>query len=297
MPSTEQDLGFMQEFGFQEIVDSASDGVIVTRADDIDSPGPKIVYANSAMTRISGYSPQELIGQSPRILQGDRTSLTTKILIRQHLEKKQPLRCRILNYRKDGSTYWVELSIMPLKGASGSVTHFASIQRDITAYKKVEDLLLELPNLDSETRLLTTAAFVEAVDKEWRRAFRHHSVFTILMFQLSKNHKLIERLEPAQVELTGALCHDLFRKEDTVGRTGNNEFCVLMPETDESHAQLVKSRLTQLFLTRKKQHRELQDTDLEMESTATEVKLLDENSQTIINRARQQLKNMMATGG
>ncbi|WP_020407293.1 GGDEF domain-containing protein [Hahella ganghwensis] len=297
MPSTKQDFSFMQEFGFKEIVNSAADGVIVTRADNIDPPGPGIVYANSAMTRISGYAPQELIGKNPRILQGEKTSPTTIILIRQHLEKKQPLRCRILNYRKDGASYWVELSIMPLKGPDGAITHFASIQRDITAYKKVEDLLLELPNLDSETKLFTSAAFFDAVDKEWRRAFRHHSVFTLLMFQLTSRNKVIDKLAPSHAELTGSLCRDLFRKEDTVGRTGSNEFCVLMPETDESHSQLVKSRLTQLFLSRRNQSENLLKDDLNLVSTVTEVKLLDENSQTIFIRARQQLQASMLDAG
>ena len=282
---------FKQDFGFKDIIDSAADGVIVTQADQIDAPGPTIVYVNDAMARLSGYAADELLGQTPRLLQGEKTSVTTKILIRQHLEKKQPLRCRILNYRKDGSTYWVELSLMPLTAATGEVTHFASIQRDITSYKKVEDLLLDLPNLDAETQLLSAGALQEALEKEWRRSFRHHSVYTLLMFEVSESSERLNHLDSASLSFLGALCRDLVRKEDSVGRLAGNEFCVLMPETGEHHAKRVQSRLQTLFETRLQAQPNLLARGLGVKSVISEMTLLDEDASAALRRARQALKS------
>ncbi len=282
---------YKQEFGFKEIVDSAADGVIVTQADQIDLPGPTIVYVNDAMTRLSGYSAEELLGQTPRILQGEKTSVTTKILIRQHLENKQPLRCRILNYRKDGTSYWAELSLMPLTSDTGEVTHFASIQRDITSYKKVEDLLLDLPNLDTETQLLSNAAFMEALEKEWRRSYRHHSVFTLLIFEILDGGRRLSQLDTDCLKLLGSLCQDLVRKEDTVGRTAGNEFCILMPETGEVLAQRVQHRLQTMFESRRNNQPSLQNRRLGIHSAVAEMTLLDADANAVIKRARTAVKN------
>jgi len=282
---------FKHNFDFKDIVDSSTDGVIVTLADQIDSPGPTIVYVNNAMVQLSGYREGELLSQTPRILQGDKTSATTKILIRQHLENKQPLKCRVLNYRKDGTTYWVELSLMPLTAASGEVTHFASTQRDITHYKKIEDLLLDRPNLDTETQLLSTGALQEMLEKEWHRSFRHHSTYTLLIFQLTEGSTRLNHLDNASLNFLGALCRDLVRKEDSVGRLAENEFCILMPEIGEQHARHVQSRLQQLFETRLKTQHSLHSRNLSVISVISEMTLLDEDASDALRRARKSLNS------
>ena len=55
------------DFSFQQIVDAAKDVVIVTKADPIDPPGPEIVYVNKAFTELTGYTPDEVIGKTPRL--------------------------------------------------------------------------------------------------------------------------------------------------------------------------------------------------------------------------------------
>ncbi len=231
-----------KDFGFRDIIDSATEGVIVTRSAPIEGDGPEIVYANAAMEKISGYTPEELLGNTPRMLQCEETSVASRKLIRDHLVQALPLRCRILNQKKSGQHYWVELSIVPIRNEQGQVSHFASIQRDITSFKSLEETLGNATSLDSQTRVLSRTAFLDALEKEWRRAYRHHSTYSLLLFRL-QHERGSRLLDDAQLALLGETCVHLFRKEDSIGRLSQDEFCILMPETDILLAGHAVSRL------------------------------------------------------
>jgi PAS domain S-box-containing protein len=84
------------------VLEAANDAIVITDADVSNSPYPRIVYANDAYLRMSGYALAEVIGKSPRILQGPDTCRATSGRIRQKLEAWEPFREEVLNYRKDG---------------------------------------------------------------------------------------------------------------------------------------------------------------------------------------------------
>jgi PAS domain S-box-containing protein len=123
---------------FETILKSANDGIIITKA-GLDNPGPEVIYVNEAFTRISGYASEEMIGKSPRILQNEFTKRETLDALKNALKEGRPFKDELLNVSKDGRHYWIDISIVPIKNAAGVVTHFAAIERDITA-KKQEDL-------------------------------------------------------------------------------------------------------------------------------------------------------------
>jgi diguanylate cyclase (GGDEF)-like protein/PAS domain S-box-containing protein len=103
---------------------------------------------------MSGYSLNEVIGKSPRILQGPGTCRATLDRIRQKLEAWEPFREEILNYRKDGTPFWVELNVRPLADETGWYTHWVSVQRDVTArHKAMEDLSRHARDLEEAQRL------------------------------------------------------------------------------------------------------------------------------------------------
>ncbi|MBS3804193.1 MAG: diguanylate cyclase, partial [Oleiphilaceae bacterium] len=98
----------------------------------LDFPGPKIIYVNPAFTKMTGFTADELIGATPRILQGENTDPELMVQLRTALDAGQLWAGRAVNYRKDGTSYWVEWNISPVRGDSGKITHFVSVQRDIT---------------------------------------------------------------------------------------------------------------------------------------------------------------------
>ena len=126
-------------FSLEDVVKFANDIVIVTEAYPLDEPGPKIVYVNQAFTDLTGYASEEVIGKTPRILQGPDSNPETRAAIRAALIKKEPVRTAIVNYSKSGKKYWLDINIIPLKDSHGEVTHFAAIERDLTEIKKAED--------------------------------------------------------------------------------------------------------------------------------------------------------------
>lgn len=127
----------------ESVVVNANDAIIITEAEPIHQPGPKIIYANEAFTRITGYSQEEVIGKTPRILQGPLTSRSELDMVRSKLSKWEPIRVEVINYRKDGSPFWVELNIVPIANKQGYFTHWVSVQRDITERKETEQELRE----------------------------------------------------------------------------------------------------------------------------------------------------------
>lgn len=110
-------------------------GVIITDADG------QISYANKGFEKITGYAQHEIIGRNCRLLQGPATSKETVGKMRSALASGQQFHGEILNYRKDGSSFRNELSIVPIADSKGKVTQFVGILRDETASKLASEQL------------------------------------------------------------------------------------------------------------------------------------------------------------
>lgn len=133
-----------------------NDILLITEAEPFTGPdGPKIIYVNDAFERRTGYSREEVIGQTPRILQGPKTQRDELYRIRQALEKWRPVRAELINYTKSGEEFWLELDIVPLADETGHYTHWIAVERDITERKKADQALRAS---EERFRLVTRAA-------------------------------------------------------------------------------------------------------------------------------------------
>lgn len=99
--------GSAELYLLRAVVNNANDAILVTEAAPIDEPGPRIVYVNEAFSRMTGYTAEEVLGKTPRILQGPETERARLDELRASLEKWEPVRVEVLNYRKDGTEFWV----------------------------------------------------------------------------------------------------------------------------------------------------------------------------------------------
>jgi PAS domain S-box-containing protein len=126
-------LASQQQLMHQNILAQLRDAVIVTTAEPIAPPGPVIVYANPAALRQTGYQLKELVGRSPRLFQGPRTDPAALRTFHEALTHWQPVRQVVLNYRKNRSTFWVEIGITPLSDQDGWHTFWVSVQRECHA--------------------------------------------------------------------------------------------------------------------------------------------------------------------
>lgn len=156
-----------------------SQGVILT------GPDHRVIAVNNAFLAMTGYSADEFNGQDCRFLQGPQTDPGTIAAIRQALQDDEHFSGEILNYRKDGSTFWNDLSISPVRDEQGGVTHFIGLSRDITERKQAED----------ELRIAAVA-------------FASQNMMII-----TDPRGIIQRVNPAFTRLTGYL------PEETTGQT------------------------------------------------------------------------------
>ena len=133
-------------------VEQSKESIAITDA-ELDLPGPRIIFVNPAFTQMTGYTAEEVIGKTPRILQGPRTDKTVLHRLRQNLRLGETFEGETVNYRKDGKEFDLEWQIAPLRDAGGKTTHFVSIQRDITARKQLEARLFQSQKMETVGKL------------------------------------------------------------------------------------------------------------------------------------------------
>jgi len=129
----------------------AAEGIVIADARLPDQP---LIYVNEGFERMTGYSVAEVMGRNCRFLQGPGTEQAAMAEIRAALRTGRECLVEILNYRRDGTTFWNRLSITPIRDASGSVTHFIGIQSDVTARRLAEEgLRRSKESLEQDLRL------------------------------------------------------------------------------------------------------------------------------------------------
>ena len=138
-------------------LDQAQEFVIMTDAHLARPGGPRIVYVNQAMTKATGYTRSELIGQSPRIFQGAETDRDVASRIIKRLSQGERVQETILNYTKDGSPYWAELNISAVYDDKGQICAYYSVQQDLTELRRVKE------QYERDLRLISTAEKIARV--------------------------------------------------------------------------------------------------------------------------------------
>lgn len=114
---------------FKKVFQATNNGVVITNHEEEDNP---ILYANVAFEKITGYSEKEITGKNCRFLQRDDRDQPGINSIRTSIQNGESDRQLVRNYKKDGTSFWNELSIAPVKNDDGKITHYVGIQNDVT---------------------------------------------------------------------------------------------------------------------------------------------------------------------
>ena len=132
----------------QLMVEASNDGIVVAEQEGNDSI---LIYVNPAFERLTGYSADEILYQDCRFLQGDDHDQASLEAIREAIRLGQPCRQVLRNYRKDGSLFWNELSITPVRNEADQLTYYIGIQHDVSdkmaALERIESLETEVAEL------------------------------------------------------------------------------------------------------------------------------------------------------
>jgi PAS domain S-box-containing protein len=131
-------------------LESLAQGVVIT---DATRPGTPIIYANPAFEAMTGYAAEEAFGRNPRFLQGPETDPEARRRLREAVSAGTPVSVEILNYRKDGTSFWNEVAISPLRDESGKLTHFVGVKTDVSARREVEEQFRQAQKMEALGRL------------------------------------------------------------------------------------------------------------------------------------------------
>ena len=114
------------------VIEAIPESILITGS-ELDEPGPLIVYVNPAFQKMTGWTKAEVLGKSPRIFQGPKTDLLIFSDLKEKLQSDQFWEGQTINYKKDGSEFWMEWSIVPLKDKDGDIYQYLAVQRDVSA--------------------------------------------------------------------------------------------------------------------------------------------------------------------
>ncbi|MEN3237725.1 HWE histidine kinase domain-containing protein [Methylobacterium ajmalii] len=177
----------------QAAVEASGEAIVITSA-DLDEPGPCIEYVNPAFTHMTGYEAEEVLGLSPRLLQGPGTERAVLDRMRAALIEGNPFQGEAVNYRKDGSAYVVEWLITPVRDGDGRISHWVSVQRDVTERRNGEDrqalMVRELHHRVKNT-LATVQAVVNATARSSLTVNEFTQAFTGRIGSPARTHALI----------------------------------------------------------------------------------------------------------
>lgn len=159
----------------ESAIRSDYDSILITEL-SLEKPGPRIVYVNDGFCEMTGYSKEEVIGKTPRILQGPKTDRDVLDELKRKLKNGQSFFGQTVNYRKDGSEFINQWDIHPLKDREGNITHWVSYQHDISKRKRAEehvvDQKMEFDDLREEAKLTVVDADVQGNIVMANKAFR-----------------------------------------------------------------------------------------------------------------------------
>lgn len=122
----------------ETVITHTKDSIIITEADLNDGKIPNIVYINPAFTNISGYNSDEIIGKSPEEFIGPNSDPKEHEKLVNAILNKEECQVETLSYKKNKEAYWVNFNMLPVYNSEGELSHWVSIQRDITEEKKQE---------------------------------------------------------------------------------------------------------------------------------------------------------------
>ena len=217
---------------FKQLIDESDDLIMITSTDLEKPDGPKIIYINQAIYKRTGYAPEELIGKTPRILQGPETNRETLGKIKEALLALKSIRVNLLNYKKDGSKFWLDINIIPIYDENGNLEYFAAIERDVTQYKHLQANLYHLASTDPLTGVFNRRRFFESAEEALLRIKRTKNNLFLLLVDID-NFKAINDSE-GHLKGDDVLCavanasKTICRATDHLCRYGGDEFLLLL---------------------------------------------------------------------
>jgi len=243
---------------WRSVVESSPDGVVVCDATANDYP---VVYANAAFAQMCGYPAQALVGTNLRTLQGSDRQQESRQRMKDAIERGESCRVLIRNYRPDGTLFWNETLLQPLRDGEGRITHWIGYSRDAGGrMKSVERNAPGLPPWQREDRLTglhSRAYFEELLRRDWLLAQRDSHAIGLVLIDIddlaSYNEKFEKTGGDACIRRVARVIGGSYRRGgDLVGHWEGGTFVVVTQgdaaERAAEYARVVSQRVRDLLI-------------------------------------------------
>jgi diguanylate cyclase (GGDEF)-like protein/PAS domain S-box-containing protein len=213
----------------ERAMDACVNALVITRREGASNP---IQYVNSAFCQLTGYTKEECLGQDPSFMRAPNLDNAERSKIREALAANQSVHTVLRNRHKDGNIFWNDLSIDPVVGDDGVVSHFVAVVQDVTEARKAEEQLRHLAMHDQLTGLANRTVMQDRLQSSMERARRDNTRIAVVFIDLD-NFKIINDTmgHAAGDILLQTLAQRLaasVRAGDTVARIGGDEFVAII---------------------------------------------------------------------
>lgn len=242
---TERNIAEENRRILQKSLESSDNAVVVVDIRDHSLP---VVFANPAFTVMTGYRMDEVLGQPVKRLNGPDTDPQEIARISETVRAGRASSVTVKSYRRDGSPFWNQISLAPVKDEYGNVTHFTAIMSDISDKKAQEKRLAYQATHDALTGLGNRALFEDRLRHDFQLAERRRNLLAVLFIDLDEfkpiNDTLGHKVGDALLISIARRLQSLVRPADTLARFGGDEFVLLLPDLNLlTQAEEVASRI------------------------------------------------------
>ncbi|WP_186816489.1 diguanylate cyclase domain-containing protein [Cellulomonas aerilata] len=222
-------------------ISTASNGIVIADARAHDMP---LVYVNAAFEQMTGYTQEEVLGRNCRLLQGPATDPTLTRVIGSRLIAGRDAHVTLLNYRRDGTTFWNEITISPVSDAHGHVTHFIGNQVDVSDRVDREERTTYLAYHDPLTGLPNRANVLETLDRELRRSARSGAGVAVVFIDLDRFKEINDAFGHAVGDQTlieaAHRLGSVVRSGDMLARLSGDEFLLVLTDLPAGRSDSVR---------------------------------------------------------
>ena len=231
--------------GVRHILESVANGISISDASDPEMP---LIYVNPAFEKLTGYALDEVRGRNCRFLQAGERAQPGLAPLRQAIDERRDVRAVLKNFKKDGTPFWNELYLSPIRDRAGDVTHYLGIQNDVTKRIELEAKLAHTAQHDMLTGLANRGLLMDRLAQALSRAKRSGRLVAVLFLDVD-NLKTLNDANGHEVgdlflKAVGQRLASAIRNYETAARLGGDEFVVVLENIqDEQDASQIRDRI------------------------------------------------------
>lgn len=230
---TQRKLAQAETQKLSSAIEQTADAIMITDRTGI------IEYVNPAFERSTGYRAKEVVGKNPRIIKSNKQSEDFYRQLWTTILRGEVFSDVMINRKKDGTFYYEEKTITPLKDSDGKITHFISTGKDVTERMQAQERMAFMAQHDALTHLPNRTLLLDRIKQSIARARWHSRLVAVLFIDLDRfktiNDTLGHEAGDQLLQQLGKRFNDSVREGDTVSRFGGDEFVILLGDVANSN--------------------------------------------------------------